>query len=294
VRVRRVGVTALVLVVLGSLVSVAASSGAPAKTPAQLLRDYSPLLVLHPDERFQPEAVDGFLTDADLVSGHYDQRLCKSVDGPAALDCYATADAAHTEPPLVYGGYFRTSARIVLEYWLFYPFDLYSVADPPNDFWQDHEGDWEAVAVVLDSSAKPLYVGTSRHCSGARRDWIRAQRRGTHPVVYVALGSHANYFAPGEIPLERKCWPQVALAIYDAYKVSLVDHVAAGKTVTPRVVRITSTTPSWMTFPGAWGETQYAHFPNNNPFAFGLGPSGPAFHALWRKPIATLLGWPRG
>lgn len=284
------------LAVLALTASVALS--APARQPMaiQLLRAYAPTLVLHPSERFHPESVDGFLADSDLVGSHYDQRLCRAVDGPAALDCYATADAAHALPAAVYGAHFTIGQRVVLEYWLFYPFDLFQIAGTPplDQFWQDHEGDWEAVAVVLDKAAKPLYVATSRHCGGARRDWARTQRRGTHPVVYVALGSHANYFRPGEMALERSCWPKVALAIYDAYKVLLRDHVAAGNTITPQVARVTSSAPVWMSFAGKWGETQYAHFPNNAPFAYGLGPDGPAFHSLWRKPLATLLAWPPG
>jgi hypothetical protein len=60
------------------------------------------------------------------------------------------------------------------------------------------------------------------------------------------------------------------------------------------VLPVTATSPAWMAFAGAWGETQYMHFPNNAPFAYGLGPTGPAFHALWRKPVATVLGWPSG
>jgi hypothetical protein len=285
---------AALLVIACALASSSADAASP-RTPAQLLRAFAPVLVLHPSERFQPESVDGFLQDSDLVGGrYYDQRLCRSVDGPVALDCYAQADAAHALPPLVYAASFKAGKRIVLEYWLFYPFDLYSPTDPPGEFWQDHEGDWEAVAVVLDASRKPLLVGTSRHCAGARRDWARVKRRGTHPLVYVALGSHGNYFAPGEYPHDRRCWPKVALAIFQAYGVPVNDHVAAGRTVVPSVAPVTARTPAWMAFPGKWGETQYAHFPNNDPFAFGLGPNGPAFHALWRKPLATVLAWPRG
>ena len=283
----------ILAVVVCSFAGTAASAATP--TNAQLLARYAPIIVLHPDERFQPEQVDGYLANADLVAGHYDQRLCKSVDGTAALDCYASADAAHAEPPAVYGAVFRRGNRIALEYWLFYAFDLYSPTVPPGEIWQDHEADWEAVTVLLDAKRKPLLVGTSRHCGGARRDWSRVKKRGTRPVVYVALGSHANYFAPGSIPLEKRCWPDVALAVFKAYKVALVDHVAAGKIIAnAQVVPVTPTSPSWMTFAGAWGETQYVHFPNNAPFAYGLGPSGPAFHALWRQPVSTVLGWPRG
>ncbi len=111
----------------------------------------------------------------------------------------------------------------------------------------------------------------------------------------MALGSHANYFAAGSIPLEKRCWPPVALAVFKAYNLPLVDRAATGRTIAnARVVEITSTSPAWMAFAGAWGETQYVHFPSNAPFAYGFGPRGPAFHALWRQPVSTVLGWPRG
>jgi len=288
----RVAPLAVLVLALGA--SLAAASDRTAPTPAQLLRRHAPVLVLHPSERFRPVAVDGFLADADLLGDHYDQRLCRSGEGPAALDCYASADAAHPSAPTAYAAAFRSGRTIVLEYWLFYPFDLYSPTDPPGEFWQDHEGDWEAVAVELDAAGRPLAVGTSRHCGGARRAWTRIQKRGAHPVVYVALGSHANYFAPGEAPLERRCWPDVANRIFDAYKLTLRDHVAAGPVLRLRIVPVTATAPPWMAFAGRWGETQYLHVPSNEPFAYGLGPVGPAFHALWRRPLATFLGWPRG
>jgi hypothetical protein len=287
--VRLLGVAALI-----ALATAAAAWSGSSPGDLQLLRRYAPIVVLHPSERFAPVPVDGFLADSDLVGGHYDNRRCRSIDGPSALDCYAQADAAHAARPTIYGAVFLTSARIALQYWLFYSFDLYSPTDPPGPFWQDHEGDWEAVTVLLSRDGSPLLAGTSRHCSGARRAWMRVHRRGTHPVVYVALGSHANFFSPGEGPLDVSCFPDVARRIYKAYGVTLRDHVAAGRTIAGvTVVRITDTTPSWMAFAGAWGEAQYVHFPENEPFAFEFGPRGPAFHRLWRQPVATVLSWPR-
>ena len=280
-------------IAVASLLGHGASASGP--TPAQLLARYAPILVLHPDERFQPEQVEGYLADSDLVAGHYDQRLCKSIDGTAALACYADADAAHAEPPAVYGAVSRRGNRIALEYWLFYAFDLYSPTDPPGEFWQDHEADWEAVTVLLDETQRPLVVGTSRHCGGTRRDWAKVRKQGGRPLVYVALGSHANYFGPGLSLLASRCWPPVALAIFRAYGVPLLDRTGAGRAITSaEVLPISSASPSWLSFAGAWGETQYVHFPKNAPFAYGLGPRGPAFHALWRNPVATVLGWPRG
>src|SRR5262249_9544445 len=133
-----------VLAIATAALAVGLAAAQPAAIPprpADLLDMYAPRLVLHAHERFRPEAVDGFLADSDLVDGNYGQRFCRAVDGPAALDCYAAADQAHAEPAAAYGAYFRAGRRIVLEYWLFYYFDLYSPADPPGDVWQDHEGD---------------------------------------------------------------------------------------------------------------------------------------------------------
>ena len=183
----------------------------------------------------------------------------------------------------------------MLEYWLFYYFDLYQFSNPTGSVWQDHEGDWEAVAVVLDAKSKPLLVGTSRHCAGARRDWTKVRRRGDRPVIYVALGSHANYFGPGQQPIATRCLPPEAAALLNQYQVTLTDNVRVGRTIANAAVApITASSPSWMTFTGAWGEAQYVQVPNQDPLAFGTSPTGPAFHDLWRRPLPTVLGWPRG
>ena len=142
---------------------------APPPSPATLLARHVPILVLHPAERFRPVRVDGFLADSDLqrrtasgwetIAGplpaggadlRLDQRACRAIDGVAASPCYATAEAAHGSEPVVYGKAFRTKTRIDLQYWIWYPYDDYSPTIPPGDIWQVHEGDWEAVSVILD------------------------------------------------------------------------------------------------------------------------------------------------
>jgi hypothetical protein len=285
-----------------------------ATSPQGLLARYAPVLVLHPQERLVPVPVDGFIADSDLLAraadgswqplagalgaaprgSRLDQRSCRAVDGPGALDCYADAEASHAAAPTVYGAVFRSGKRVALQYWLFYPANIWTPTVTPGSSWQAHEGDWEAVTVLLDASERPFLVGLSRHCSGVRRAWAAAPKRAGHPLVYVALGSHANGFRPGVQAQERRCWPKEALAIFDAYKESLVDHAASGRVVRPRVLRVTSAAPEWMRFPGTWGEDQYVAFPNNPPFRFGAGPEGPSFHTLWRAPFATPLGWASG
>src|SRR5574340_605272 len=207
---------ALALVVLSLVSAVGAASGSPAVGPPSLpalLARYSPILVLHPAELFAPVLVDGYLADSDLeqktATGwvkldeplpaggadlRLDQRYCTARDGIAAAPCYAAAEAAHDPVPTVYGAAFRRAGKIALQYWLFYPYDDYSPTLPPGQIWQVHEGDWRSVSVLLDARGTPLLVGLSRHSGGARRDWAHAPKRGLHPLVHVALGSHANYF----------------------------------------------------------------------------------------------------
>lgn len=261
-----------------------------APSDAALLARYAPVVVLHPGERSAPTNVEAFLADADLAGGRYDVRACAARDGLAALQCYDDAD--EPAPAVAYGKAFRSSAGIALQYWLFHAFDIWSPVVPQSpDFWKAHEGDWEAVSVLLDPAGRPLELATSRHCGGARRPWTRVERRGARPVVYSALGSHALYFRPGRYRQEKRCWPKEALAVFAAYGVAVVDHAAASRAVAPRVLPVTATAPAWMRFPGSFGESQYMHFPQAT-FAFGAGPRGPAFHDLWRRPFAAPRGWP--
>lgn len=259
---------------------------------AALLARHAPIVVLHPAERAAPAGVDGFLADSVLANGRYDNQACSARDGLAALDCYDAAD--EPAPAVVHGAVFRSGKRVALQYWLFHAFDLWSPLVPQSlDYWKAHEGDWEAVTVLLDERGRPAEVGASRHCSGARRAWTKVERRGARPVVYSALGSHALYFRPGRYLQERKCWPDVALRIFAAYGVEIADHAARGRVLSPRVLRVTRTTPAWMRFPGRFGEEQHMHFPEAT-FRFGAGPHGPAFHDLWRRPFAEPREWRRG
>jgi len=295
------------------VVPVAGGTQSASPSPAALLARHVPILVLHPAERFRPVPVDGFIVDADLqtrtstgwekVAGRLprggadlrlDQRSCRAVDGIAASPCYAQAEAAHAAAPLVYGAAFRTKARIDLQYWLWYPYDDYSPTVPAGDLWQVHEGDWEAVSVILDLKGRPLVAGYSQHRLGSRRPWAKVRKQGSRPIVYVGLGSHANFFEPGEHPLDPRATDPLLIEIITSYGLKPVDHAAKGRTVRLRLIRVGETSPAWMAFAGAWGEDAYLHFPGNEALATGLGPLGPAFHAQWRSPVREALSWPRG
>ncbi|HEU5321462.1 MAG TPA: hypothetical protein VFX28_11705, partial [Methylomirabilota bacterium] len=85
--------------------------------------------------------------------------------------------------------------RLALQYWFFYVF---------NDWNNTHEGDWEMIQLNFDASTPrealergPAEAGYSQHSSAERADWGDEKLDivgGTHPVVYPASGSHANFF----------------------------------------------------------------------------------------------------
>jgi hypothetical protein len=307
-----------------ALVAVAVAP-ARATSDAALLARYEPVLVLHAAERFSPVAVDGFLGAAQLEqrsgttwvaatgplptadpSGcaarpcwRLRQPGCSMEEGTAAVGCYAAGPAA-ASPPAVYGAAFHTRGRIALEYWLWYAADFWSGRYPPSDeVWQAHEGDWEAVTVVLSRAGAPLYAGYSQHECGKRRAWRRVPKSGTHPVAYVAFGSHANYYAAGDQPLDlrRQCYDPVGAAILRADLGGVVlDRLGGGRRLARLpLVPLTPRPPAWLAFPGAWGEANLFHAPDPvGTRVAGAGPLGPRFHALWRDPVGTVLRWPSG
>lgn len=86
-----------------------------------------------------------------------------------------------------------------LQYHFFYAFNDWRLA--ANGI-NHHEGDWEMVAVYLKND-EPYAVLFSQHGSGALEKWENVLRvKGnngkdtTHPIIYTALGSHANYSKP--------------------------------------------------------------------------------------------------
>lgn len=98
---------------------------------------------------------------------------------------------------------------IVLQYWFFYAFNSWG-AYPLG--YNIHEGDWESIMLFLNPVTQhPVYAAYSAHHERedrVRRRWDDIRRVNTHPQVFVALGSHANYFEPGinisgeSLPLE--------------------------------------------------------------------------------------------
>jgi hypothetical protein len=320
-----------VAAVVAGIAVLGGAGTASAAPDTQLLRMYQPVTYLDPVEQFGPSSVQSFIADSDLErlqAGSWvvvdadpepgelpgpgtgvwrlNQDSCTPTMPLGGLACYAGAANDGAGSSVVYGRVARQNGLTILQYWLFYYDDVYSYFYPPsNTFWQAHEGDWESVNVVLSANQEPLFVGYSRHCLGARRGWTDTSRwEGTHPVVYVAIGSHANYFTAGVHPFNPVCVPLPVQQILALFGLGLPsDYTGNGAVAGPpqsggsvtHVLRIDDEVPSWTAFDGFWGELQYFHAPAPiGTLPFGTSPRGPAQHALWTDPLGTLSTWPMG
>ncbi|MFX1294226.1 MAG: hypothetical protein ACFFD2_05135 [Promethearchaeota archaeon] len=97
-----------------------------------------------------------------------------------------------------YGRVINISGYLCLQYWFFYMYNDHSL--------NQHEGDWETIVILLDSiTGEPQRAAYSQHYVAQVAAWNEIEKTGNHSHVYVALGSHANYFRPcqGKFGLEN-------------------------------------------------------------------------------------------
>jgi hypothetical protein len=306
-----------------------ASAGTP---DSKLLAKFQPVTRFDPAESFAPTSVQTFITDSSLerhkgadwvvADAHpgpgnlpgpgtgiwrLNQQPCTPLAGLGGLGCYADSWTQGAGASTVYGRVTHQGGETILQYWYFYYDDLYSYFYPPSDLlWQAHEGDWEVVNVVLSADEQPLFVGYSQHCLGQQRPWATTPTwDGTHPVVYVAAGSHANYFSSGMHQINLACVPdQVKYVLFVLLRLAPpVDYTGSGAVAGPprsggtvaHIEQIGSGAHSWVAFPGFWGEGEFFHAPAPiGTVAAGPSPTGPAYHAIWTDPLDTLATWPTG
>lgn len=162
--------------------------------------------------------------------------------------------------------------KLALQYWFFYVF---------NDWNNNHEGDWEMIQINFDADTPaqalargPTEVGYSQHSSAERAEWGGPKLEvvdGTHPVVYPAEGSHANFFN-SKLYLMRS----------QAEGVGCDDARGPSRTLTPAVATVPTAREDylqsfpWLGFDGRWGEQQTGVF---------NGPTGPNDKTQWTEPF---------
>jgi len=175
---------------------------------AGLLSKHSPIFSFDGNESVFPMAVDEYLSSCRLMrAGSYSSVLVKEDVTAADLSTWSGTDLFLDEKHgtctdanvlkalvfdpggsnlTVYGRTWEVDGFVALQYWTLYAFNQ----GPLNS----HEGDWEMVQVLLDgASLEPREIMLSQHRSGERVGWDQVNCRDSHPMIAVALGSHANY-----------------------------------------------------------------------------------------------------
>jgi len=161
--------------------------------------------------------------------------------------------------------------KLAIQYWLYYTF---------NDFTDKHESDWEMIQVDFDLptprralNSDPYEVDAAQHAGGERSAWSdpKLEKRGTHPVIYAATGSHADYFGSA-LYLGRS-----ASEGFGCDDTRDADAFVPMRTdLLPRRRPPRSSPYAWLAYDGRWGEQEKGL---NN------GPTGPATKGSWSRPI---------
>ncbi len=232
----------------------------------------------------------------------------------------------------------RTELSTLVQYWFFYDYDEWIAPVLAGRLVQRHEGDWEAVTVGLAddrplfvafsehcggiwqrwspktgtrskvrvaNTTAPVFAGDisvsgpEAKSAGVGPDtWEDARAQLSHPAVFVAQGSQANY--PPALADRAPDWSTCQGIPHEA--VSLLSYVSnirdrTGKDLTwmpPELFLVDVATPP-MTFPGTWGAKdtfQYVTTHDDPDVKGGRGPRTPSRQELWQRPVHRIFCGP--
>ena len=286
--------------------SAATTTGGSAAERALAAR-YAPVVMLVRQsepcghgEPYRPSDVDALFDNPDVaLRGPWDRDDLIKV-GPSATDLGAGLAGYHLDfpgnplkpgcdyekwadatfagtPPTIYAHVASEAGapgRLALEYWFYYPF---------NDYNNKHESDWEMIQLIFPASTaaaalatEPTAVGYSQHegteTAGWHDDKLTIDDH-THPVVYVAAGSHANYYGSA-LYLGRS--GQQGFGCDNTLGPSDVLHPDVQ--VIPQDATAARAAYPWIGYQGRWGQRE-ASFYN--------APTGPSTKGGWSSPITA-------
>ena len=321
----------------------------PGDADSDLAWTFAPVLHLQHDEQYPPVAVQSFLTGskqsgaAPVAAGDEPLSLetlpveCPdgSHDACGAISCPSCVDrrresqpegfvpqgvfyarvAHRSAEPRVFSGWNPWGERLatLIQYWIFYGYDLWQTETVIGRLTQEHEADWEHVSVGLDGGNKPLFLALSAHCGGQVVGWSKiaaapgtlangrivvssvrtsADEDVTHPIAAVAKGSHANYaVSSGRRPPDWgscKNLPSDALSAlsYASNVRDLTEDGNGGWFAYPADVAVVTEHTRPMSYPGAWGSGESITFAHREPSRTSRGPLSPPLQtASWARPI---------
>lgn len=137
-----------------------------------------------------------------LDEGRTSKADLPRLDLPPEISQAAAEAYQHSQAGSPHYTYYHRTTRdaeyLCLQYWLFYAFNDWATR---YQGMNDHEGDWEGLYLFfdLDQGGQPVeppaYITYVGHHSRLTKPWDHpdVSREGTHPVAFVAGGSHATY-----------------------------------------------------------------------------------------------------
>jgi hypothetical protein len=298
-RSQRLLVASLALLLLLALPAGAQGAGSAAQ---ELAVRYAPVLSLEPQakacgsgEAYRPTSVDIVLGRREVLLRNPQGKLVKRA--PTSSDLWGLGAGYYIDlpgnpldpgcgyerqfrdwnggrPPSVYAHLATDPSdpgKLAVQYWFYYTF---------NDFTDKHESDWEMAQIDFAASTAaaalrvgPYEVDLSQHAGGERSGWsdTKLQKEGTHPVIYDATGSHANYFNRA-LYLGRGA--REGFGCDDTREAT--QRLELKTVLLPDIPSSASARYAWLGFPGRWGQRERGI---NN------GPTGPAAKEQWQAPI---------
>jgi len=287
------------------LLGLSARAAADTSAAARLADRYSPVIAVEPQhklcgpgEPYRPTTVDILLGNPEVVLRNAQRKVvergptARQLSGAPAGDyidlggnvlrpgCFYEKQFKRwfgDRKPTVYAHVTTDSehpGKLAVQYWFFYTY---------NDFTNKHEGDWEMAQVDFDAATPaqalrtgPYQVDLAQHAGGEKAAWQddpKLTKDGTHPMAYVATGSHAAYF-------QRKLYlGKGGGAIFGCEDTrSASEPVSLQTMVVPDTPVPSGSRFAWLNFQGRWGQKQPGI--NNGP----LGPANAA-RQVWVHPI---------
>ena len=237
-------------------------------TNAADYEDYAPILYFEGEETCFPVDANYHLDNSELktaiiqgISVSYYDNTHGTVKNDAVINHYQSQlknsfNGAYGDKN--YKVYYRVDDSFddstIIQYWMFYAFNKGEL--------NSHEGDWEMVQVEIPDNIQPgsnfRTFGYSQHYGGQVARFEQIERTGNHMKVYVARGSHANYF--------RSYSGKLGLAS---------DIVGSnGKMLEPDDYILEELSDQdWLDFDGLWGE----YGSESDLILGGAGPMGPKY-----------------
>jgi hypothetical protein len=287
---------------------------------------FAPILRLHDDEPYPPTSARDYVRRArgndprQLRCGDCaePENSTKKELHPEGVVFYARIATAETDREM-FEAWTPGSEPLatLIQYWIFYDYNRWRAQTVLGQLIQEHDADWEFVAVGLDREDRPLFLALSAHCGGQVARWnderavlpgrvvddrveIDLPRGGalrgfadepaTHPIVAVALGSHGNYADDGgrRPPDWGSCrkLPTDALGPL-VYASNVRDLTAAGtdrgRLVEADEIEVVTAESDPLVIPARWGR-ETLHFGDRD-FDPTNGPRSPPRQATWRRAL---------